>query len=64
MCRASGRANAKKTYVEDDEDDIEEDSDDIEDEVPLKARKVAKQAKGRAAVKKETQPEVRTNCRN
>merc|ERR1711936_773998 len=53
--RASGRANAKKTYVEDDEDDIEEDSDDIEDEVPLKARKVAKQAKGRAAaVKKET----------
>jgi len=57
--RASGRANAKKTYVEDDEDDIEEDSDDIEDEVPLKARKVAKQAKGRAAaVKKETQPEI------
>merc|ERR1712112_91280 len=57
--RASGRASAKIKYTEEDEDDDEEDEDDFEDEVPLKARKVAKQAKGRsAAVAKEKEPEI------
>jgi len=58
--RASGRASAKIKYTEDDEDeDDDEDEEDFEDEVPLKARKVAKQAKGRsAAVSKEKEPEI------
>merc|ERR1712226_1589532 len=57
--RASGRASAKIKYTEEDEDDDEEDEEDFEDEVPLKARKVAKQAKGRsAAVAKEKEPEI------
>ena len=61
LSRASGRASAKIKYAEEDEDDEEEeDEEDFEDEVPLKARKVAKQAKGRsAAVSKEKEPEVR-----
>ena len=65
MFRASGRASAKIKYTEDDEDeDDDEDEEDFEDEVPLKARKVAKQAKGRAAaVSKEKEPEVRYQCK-
>jgi len=56
--RASGRASAKIKYAEEDEDDEEEeDEEDFEDEVPLKARKVAKQAKGRATAK-EKEPEI------
>merc|ERR1712037_1001189 len=53
--RASGRASAKIKYNEEDEDDDEEEEDeeDFEDEVPLKARKVAKQAKGRATAKEK-----------
>ena len=64
MFRASGRASAKIKYNDDDEDEEDfEDEDDFEDEVPLKARKVAKQAKGRvAAVSKEREPEVRQKC--
>ena len=65
MFRASGRASAKIKYTEDDEedDDEEEEEEDFEDEVPLKARKVAKQAKGRAAaVSKEKEPEVKQKC--
>ena len=65
MFRASGRASAKIKYTEydDEDDDEEEEEEDFEDEVPLKARKVAKQAKGRAAaVSKEKEPEVKQKC--
>ena len=67
MSRASGRASAKIKYTEEDEDDDEEEEDeeDFEDEVPLKARKVAKQAKGRsAAVSKQKEPEVNQNTKS
>ena len=54
--------------IDDDDDNDEyeeEEEEDFEDEVPLKARKVAKQAKGRAAaVSKEKEPEVKQKCRN